>query len=64
MTFLYPIQTSNKNNEYNNRVWTGEIFKNKPPIIFGLVGAQYRCPTIDFISETEPPIRISCDSRD
>ncbi len=63
-TFLYPIQTSNKKGEYNSKVWTGEVFKNKPSIIFGLVGIAYSCPTIDFISETEPPIRISCDSRD
>lgn len=43
--------------------WTGELFKNKPPIIYGMYGNSFGCSTVDFIAENEPSIRIFCDNR-
>lgn len=43
--------------------WTGKVFKNKPPIIYGLESHKFGCPSIDFLGENEPPIEILCDNR-
>lgn len=43
--------------------WTGEIFKNKPSIVYGLVSVSFGCLEIEFTNKTEPPIRILCDNR-
>ncbi|MCF8298973.1 MAG: hypothetical protein K9J13_15600 [Saprospiraceae bacterium] len=40
--------------------WTGEIFKNKPPIIFGFCDAPYGGSIINFVSLSEPSIYIRC----
>ena len=43
--------------------WTGEIFKNKPSIVYGLMYSSFECPKIEFTNKTELPIRILCDNR-
>jgi hypothetical protein len=43
--------------------YTGEFFKNKPAVIFGFLGHSFGCPTINFISKSEPPVKILCDNR-
>ncbi|WP_435414528.1 hypothetical protein [Polaribacter aestuariivivens] len=60
--FLNPLSTLNNKIDYFNN-WTGEIFKNKPPIIYGLESYSFGCPKIDFIENTESPITILCDNR-
>lgn len=61
-SYLIPLNIKNKKNEYGGQ-WTGELFKNKPPIIFGFLGHSFGCPLINFLSESEPPIMILCDNR-
>jgi hypothetical protein len=44
--------------------WTGKLFKNKPPVLFGFEWVSYRCPDITWIGSTKEYIKINCDSRD
>lgn len=61
-TFLKQLnlETNSLNTQFQ---WTGELFKNKPPIIFGFLSSMFGCPSIDFLSDKEPPIPILCDNR-
>lgn len=43
--------------------WTGTLFKNKPPVIFGFQYFTFGCPGITFLSNTENDIYINCDNR-
>jgi len=59
---LRSIDTSKIEREYYYS-WTGELFKGKPPIIYGLYSNSFGCKSIDFIYKSEPPIPILCDNR-
>lgn len=43
--------------------WTGMLFKNKPPVIFGFHYVSFGCPSITFLNSTEKDIYINCDNR-
>lgn len=43
--------------------WTGKIFKDYPPFIFGFTGNSFGCPRIQFIDQSVEPVRIKCDNR-
>ncbi len=43
--------------------WTGKLFKNKPPVIFGFHWVSFGCPSITFLNSTEKDIHINCDNR-
>jgi hypothetical protein len=43
--------------------WTGKLFKNKPPVIFGFHWVSFGCPSITFLNPTEKDIYINCDNR-
>ena len=54
------------NNKKKNRriaIWTGKLFKNKPPIITDLVSHSFGCPIIYFLDQSESPLEIRCDNR-
>lgn len=53
------------NSDYMDEVnqWTGTLFKNKAPVIFGFQYHSFDCPEIDFINQNESLIRIRCDNR-
>lgn len=60
---ISPVyKSSDEKMEYYHS-WTGELFKNKPPMIYGLYGNSFGCSTVDFIDKNEPSIRILCDNR-
>jgi hypothetical protein len=61
-TSLMPLITENTNDYYENQ-WTGELFKNKPTIMFGFLSYSFGCPSITVLDETEPAIPILCDNR-
>ncbi|MDR2126683.1 MAG: hypothetical protein LBP63_07625 [Prevotellaceae bacterium] len=52
--------------EYENYKyqWTGKLFKNKPPVVFGFEWVAYQCPHITWIGSTKENIVINCDNRD
>jgi hypothetical protein len=43
--------------------WTGKLFKNKPPVIFGFHWVSFGCPSITFLNPTDSNIYINCDNR-
>ncbi|HLM52908.1 MAG TPA: hypothetical protein VK325_04805 [Pseudoxanthomonas sp.] len=43
--------------------WTGKLFRNKPPVLFGLEYASFGCPNIIFLDSEEEDIDINCDNR-
>ncbi|QCO40227.1 hypothetical protein E4413_04240 [Leptospira interrogans] len=45
------------------RQWTGRMFKNRPPVIFGFLSDSYKCEDIDFLKLSRSIIRIHCDNR-
>ncbi len=46
-----------------NEIRTGNLFKNKPPVIYGLRYHSFSCRSIFFLDSSEPPIGIRCDNR-
>lgn len=60
---ISPVYKTSDEKMENYYSWTGELFKNKPPIIYGMYGNSFGCSTVDFITENEPSIRIYCDNR-
>lgn len=60
---ISPVYKSSDDKMEHYNSWTGELFKNKPPIIYGLYGNSFGCSTVDFIDKNEPSIRIFCDNR-
>ena len=51
------------NNEYNDWQWTGKLFKDKPPVVFGFVSESFGCPSITFLDSSYPEIYTNCDNR-
>lgn len=51
--------------EYGSMIdqWTGKLFKNKPPVIFGFEYLSFGCPRITFLNKTDGDIYINCDNR-
>ncbi len=61
-----PTFYINKENDKNDRPSVhaiGQLFKNKPPVIFGLYSISFGCPSIDFIDNDEKTVYIQCDNR-
>ena len=44
-------------------IWTGKIFKYKPPVLIGLQSQSFGCPSVNFVDEKVPGIYIYCDNR-
>jgi len=43
--------------------WTGRLFKDKPPVIFGFEYISFGCPFISTIDKSNEDIFIYCDNR-
>ncbi|WP_405377928.1 hypothetical protein [Nonlabens sp. Asnod3-A02] len=43
--------------------YAGRLFKDKPPVIFGLYYTSFGCPFIAFLDDKERIIYIQCDNR-
>jgi hypothetical protein len=46
-----------------NNQWTGELFKDKPAVIFGMEYVSFGCPFIAFLDKSEWNVGINCDNR-
>jgi len=53
----------NKKQNKSIALWTGKLFKNRPPIITDFISHSFGCPAIYFLAQTETPIYIRCDNR-
>lgn len=57
--FFYSGESAYFSPSFNQ--WTGKLFKNKPPVIFGFHAVIFGCPSITYLS-AEPDIQINCDN--
>jgi hypothetical protein len=62
-TGLALLSFKNQKNEYGTEQWTGNLFKNKPPVFFGFTYESFGCPSINFIEKSGKEIYINCDNR-
>jgi len=60
-TYLEPL--NGQKNAYTDRQFTGYIFKDKPPIIYGFQSNSFGCPYISFASKTQELLWLRCDNR-
>lgn len=58
---LSPLSYVGKKNTPEQ--WTGKIFKDKPPVLFGFVYESFDCPGIYVTGKHNGYIRIRCDNR-
>ena len=61
-THLNPLNTTTNQEQYQSQ-WTGQLFKNKPMVMFGFIGFGFGCPSITVLDSTESVISILCDNR-
>lgn len=62
-TYMDDLNKAERDYNQHFGQWTGNLFVGKPPVIFGFLSHSFGCELIDFISDTEPAIRVSCDNR-
>lgn len=60
---LNPIRLNDEEHEYAPLQWSGELFKNKPAVLFGFVSNAFGCPWIYFLSPEAKPLLVQCDNR-
>ncbi|HCS20322.1 MAG TPA: oxidoreductase [Bacteroidetes bacterium] len=62
-TGLAPLQLFNSESTFGAEQWTGKLFENKPPVVFGFEYHSFGCPAISFLDKSETDIYIKCDNR-
>ncbi|MDI7185024.1 hypothetical protein QMM42_02165 [Leptospira santarosai] len=61
---LVPLNVVGHAKDWRSKTqWTGEIFKDRPPVIFGFLYVGVGCPSIDFLEQSGSYVRINCDNR-
>ena len=60
-TYLQPL--NGQKNSGATLQFTGFVFKNKPPIIYGFTSNTFGCPYISFAGKNEKSIWLKCDNR-
>lgn len=58
-----PLNNVNSENDPGMYQWTGNLFKNKPPVLFGFLFHTFGCPEISFLHKRERDLYIRCDNR-
>lgn len=57
---LNGLQTDNPNEQYQ---WAGQLFKDQPDVLYGLMFESFGCPSIYFMNQNYAPIYLACDNR-
>jgi hypothetical protein len=58
-----PAPLNNQNPDDNIEQYTGRLFKNKPPVVFGFLYQSFGCPSIEIIDKSNEFIYLQCDNR-
>lgn len=58
-----PSLLNYENDNEGINQWTGKLFKNKPPVIFGFEYISFGCPFLSVIDKLNEDIYINCDNR-
>lgn len=59
---FYPLNFV-ENDEFNENQWTGNLFKGKPPVVFGFLSESFGCTAITFLDNSYPDLYTDCDNR-
>ncbi|MNU89780.1 hypothetical protein D3C71_796300 [compost metagenome] len=59
---LAPLNHKDKEYDFINQ-WTGQLFKNRAPVLFGFQYFSFGCPEISFIEKNAEDIYLNCDNR-
>jgi len=60
-SFAPIVKKGDKEKDYHQ--FTGKIFKDKPPVIFGFMYVSFGCPGVHVLDKKIKRIRILCDNR-
>lgn len=60
---LAPLNYTDLENILQIDQWTGVLFKDKPPVVFGFLYQSFGCPAITFLNATMEDVYIRCDNR-
>lgn len=58
-----PLNSENEDIYSGVSQWTGKLFKEKPPVVFGFEYISFGCPFISILDTSNEDIYISCDNR-
>lgn len=61
-TGLAPLNGTNSGFDGVNQ-WSGQLFKNRPPVLFGFQYYSFGCPEISFLKKGVQDVYINCDNR-
>lgn len=59
---LAPLNHKDKEYDFVNQ-WTGQLFKNRAPVLFGFQYFSFGCPEISFMDRKSKDIYLNCDNR-
>lgn len=59
---FYPLNFVEET-ENNEGQWTGNLFKGKPPVVFGFLSESFGCTAITFLDSSYPDLYTDCDNR-
>ncbi len=59
---LAPLNHKDKEYDFVNQ-WTGQLFKDRAPVIFGFQYFSFGCPEISFMDRKLKDIYLNCDNR-
>jgi hypothetical protein len=62
-TTLAPLNFGIDGNNHDKIQWIGQLFKDKPEVMFGFQWFSFGCPEINFINSKNKSIQINCDNR-
>ena len=58
-----PLNGMNFESASTPQQWSGKLFKNKPPVVFGFNYSSFGCPHISILDLSENSIYLNCDNR-
>lgn len=59
---FYPLNVV-EDDATNANQWTGNLFKGKPPVVFGFLSQSFGCSAITFLDNSYPELYKDCDNR-
>lgn len=58
-----PAPLNYENGDDSIEQYTGKLFKDKPPVVFGFEYQSFGCPAISIIDKSNEDIYLQCDNR-
>lgn len=58
-----PLNLVERKNDQGLYQWTGNLFRNAPPVVFGFEYLSFGCPAITFLTPSGTDVYLNCDNR-